>query len=123
MTGTSATSNNDVIDISPFVSNGDPESRSRLAQQLHQRLSVNGWALVSGHGLPPELTKETFPTAKTLFDLPYEQKMMAPHPDAPVPHRGYSGPDRESVGAKTANEMSSDTERAVYSTLKDVKVS
>lgn len=65
-----------------------------------------------GHHWPWRIAyalERSFTTSKKIFDLPYEDKMKAPHPDGLVPHRGYSGPGREQVhgseGAKTDNKV------------------
>ena len=91
------------IDISPFVS-GDLESRKNVARELAEKGHANGSIGITGHGISPELLAEAFAVTKKLFDLPYEEKMKAPHPDGPTPHRGYSGTGRERAAAKTEAE-------------------
>ncbi|KAJ3543706.1 hypothetical protein NM208_g3441 [Fusarium decemcellulare] len=83
------------VDLSAFTSNGDATSRRQTADELHEKLKINGFVGITGHGVSPDLLTEAFATSKKFFDLPYQDKMKAPHPDAPVPHRGYSGPGRE----------------------------
>ncbi|KAF2704180.1 putative leucoanthocyanidin dioxygenase [Pleomassaria siparia CBS 279.74] len=95
-----------MVDLSPFTSGtGDFESRKKAAQDLAEKGHVNGCVGITGHGISPELVAEAFAVAKKLFDLPLEEKMKAPHPDGPTPHRGYSGTGRERAAAKTGGEM------------------
>jgi isopenicillin N synthase-like dioxygenase len=93
-----------IVDVSPFTSKGTFESRKKVAQDLAAKAHINGCIGISGHGVSPELLEEAFAMTKKLFDLPYDEKMKAPHPDGPTPHRGYSGTGRERAAAKTAIE-------------------
>lgn len=93
-----------IVDVSPFTSSGTFVSRKKAAQDLAEKAHINGCIGISGHGVSLELLEEAFAVAKKLFDLPYEEKMKAPHPDGPTPHRGYSGTGRERAAAKTATE-------------------
>ncbi|KAM5346359.1 hypothetical protein ACJ41O_009364 [Fusarium nematophilum] len=112
-----------IVDLSPFTSNGDADARRQAADHLNEKLHVNGCVGITGHGVSPGLLRHAFELAKTFFDMPYEEKMKAPHPDAPVPHRGYSGPGREVVAAKTAREMTDEAKRELYSKTTDFKES
>lgn len=111
-----------VVDLSPFTSRGDHDSQVQAADDLRQALSVNGFIAISGHGISSDLLREAFQATKTLFDLSYEEKMRAPHPDGPVPHRGYSGPGRDNVAAKTAIETTDAEQKGMYSNTFDFKV-
>ncbi|KAF2785925.1 putative leucoanthocyanidin dioxygenase [Melanomma pulvis-pyrius CBS 109.77] len=94
-----------IVDISPFTSSdGDFELQKGTAQDLAEKGHINGCIGITGHGVSPELLAEAFAVAKKLFDLPYKEKMKAPHPDGPTPHRGYSGTGRERAAAKTEAE-------------------
>ena len=92
-----------IVDVSPLIS-GDLESRKNVARELAEKGHANGSTGITGHGLSPELLAEAFAVTKKLFNLPYEEKMKAPHPDGPTPHRGYSGTGRERAAAKTEAE-------------------
>ncbi|KUL90404.1 hypothetical protein ZTR_01981 [Talaromyces verruculosus] len=72
-----------IVDLSPFTSSdaNSLESRKKAAQELADKLQGNGYVGIIGHGVPPELLQKAFQTSKTFFDLPYEDKMKAPHPD------------------------------------------
>ncbi|KAH9905786.1 Clavaminate synthase-like protein [Xylariomycetidae sp. FL2044] len=89
------------IDISAFtagpeqsVSDGD---RTKAAQLLVEALHGFGFAKITGHGVSKHELDEAFTWVKRLFDLPYDDKMKAPHPAGPMPHRGYSGIGQEKV--------------------------
>ncbi|KAF2640373.1 putative leucoanthocyanidin dioxygenase [Massarina eburnea CBS 473.64] len=112
-----------IVDISSFISGSPLEARQRTARQLAESGSVNGYLGISGHGLSSQSLEEVFQVTKKLFDLPYEEKMKAPHPDSPVPHRGYSGTGREKVARKTALEASEAEQKDEYSKTTDFKES
>ncbi|KAJ4317072.1 hypothetical protein N0V84_007525 [Fusarium piperis] len=95
-----------IVDLSAFTSNGDAKLRRQAADDLHEKLKINGFVGITGHGVSQDLLAEAFATSRNFFDMPYEDKMKAPHPDTPIPHRGYSGPGREYAAAKTAEEES-----------------
>lgn len=75
------------VDISPFnTSNCNLSDRQKAAQELVSKCAVNGCLAVTGHGIEPEVLQEAFSLAKSLFELPVEDKMKAPHPAGMVPH-------------------------------------
>ncbi|PQE29143.1 thymine dioxygenase protein [Rutstroemia sp. NJR-2017a BBW] len=112
-----------IVDLSPFTSGGDLESRQRAAKDLAEKGHINGSVGISGHGVSSDSLKEAFALVKKLFDLPYEDKMKAPHPDAVIPHRGYSGMGREKGAAKTATETDDSAEKDEYLNASDYKES
>jgi isopenicillin N synthase-like dioxygenase len=112
-----------IVDISPFTSGGTLSSRQKAAKQLAEKIHLNGSAGISGHGVSPDILHKAFALAKRLFDLPYEDKMKAPHPEGMVPHRGYSGMGREQGAAKTALETDDDAAKDEYLNTSDYKVS
>lgn len=86
------------IDFTPFANpNSDKSSRVETATALREACSKLGFCYIRNHGVPPELLSEAFLWSKRLFDLPKEEKMKAPHPPGPIPHRGYSKPGLEKV--------------------------
>lgn len=112
-----------IIDLSAFTSNGDLESREIAVKSLAENVSINGSVRISGHGIIPlGVLEEAFAVTKRLFDLPYEDKIKAPHPDLIVLHRGYSGPRREKGAAKTALETDDEAKKGVYLNTSDYKV-
>lgn len=90
-----------VVDLSPFVDNpGLPLPGSDQLQEgraLVEALHSLGFVQITGHGLSQQEIEDALSWTKTLFDLPYAEKMKAPHPPGPIPHRGYSGIEREKV--------------------------
>lgn len=95
--------------------------RRQEAKDLADKGRTNGCVGFSGHGVPADVLKEAFGVAKKLFDLSYEDKMKAPHPDAVVPHRGYSGIRREKGAAKTALETDDEVQKDLYLQVSDYK--
>ena len=87
-----------VVDLSPFTSGSDdPKKRQDAAKAFTSVCQSHGFVQVVGHGIPEELVHEAFAWSKKLYDLPHEEKMKAPHPAGPMPHRGYSHPGLEKV--------------------------
>ncbi|KAI1113734.1 oxidoreductase-like protein [Nemania sp. NC0429] len=90
-----------VIDLSPFVNNlsrPDPDLRQlQAACALVEALHSHGFVQITGHGVSQQEIEEALAWTKTLFDLPHAEKMKAPHPPGPIPHRGYSSIGREKV--------------------------
>lgn len=88
------------VDVSPFFSQ-DPKTlnteRLASAKLLVETLHSFGFAKVTGHGLGDHEISEALGWVQKLFDLPYGEKMKAPHPPGPMPHRGYSGLGKEKV--------------------------
>ncbi|ROW00466.1 hypothetical protein VPNG_07907 [Cytospora leucostoma] len=88
------------IDLSPFFSQHPTISdtqRLTSAKSLVEALHSFGFAKVTGHGLGTHEISEALGWVQKLFDLPYNEKMKAPHPPGPMPHRGYSGIGEEKV--------------------------
>lgn len=88
------------VDISAFTSESDPTWRQQTAWDFAEKTVHNGCLIITGHGIPPDLLAAAFGASKTFFALPYEDKMKAPHPAAPFPHRGYSHVGREKGSTK-----------------------
>ena len=81
------------IDIAPFTVPSAYSNADRLlaGKAFVAALHRYGFAKVVGHGLPKDEVDEAFAWNKKLFDLSHAEKMKAPHPPGPFPHRGYSG--------------------------------
>lgn len=71
--------------------------RVTSAKVLVEALHSFGFAKVTGHGLSHTEVSEALGWVQKLFALPYDEKMKAPHPAGPMPHRGYSGIGKEKV--------------------------
>ncbi|MCJ1355459.1 MAG: hypothetical protein MMC33_005451 [Icmadophila ericetorum] len=91
-----------IVDISPFIlwdSDGE-ESRRKAAKELVDACHRLGFVYISGYGVSEKLLEEALEWTKQLYDLPLEDKMKAPHPPTPTPHRGYSPIGLEKVYSK-----------------------
>ncbi|KAI1146013.1 Clavaminate synthase-like protein [Nemania diffusa] len=89
------------VDLSPFFKTPiqllpDPE-QLEAGRELVNALFDLGFVQLIGHGVSQQEIDEALAWNKKLFDLPYAEKMKAPHPAAATPHRGYSGIGKEKV--------------------------
>ena len=78
------------VDLSAFTIESSTESRLESARALYKACHELGFVQIQGHGVEPELLREAFDWSKKLYSLPHAEKMKAPHPDGPMPHRGSS---------------------------------
>ncbi|KAI0459923.1 oxidoreductase-like protein [Xylaria acuta] len=89
------------VDLSPFVDKSGEvlldSDRLQAGRTLVEALHDYGFVQVTGHGINQQEIGEALAWTKALFDLPYAEKMKAPHPPGPIPHRGYSGIGKEKV--------------------------
>ncbi|KAI0538530.1 oxidoreductase-like protein [Xylaria digitata] len=89
------------IDLSSFTDDSkqshSDSDQVQAGRALVAALHTQGFAQVTGHGLSRVEIDKALNWTKMLFDLPYEDKMKAPHPPGPIPHRGYSGIGKEKV--------------------------
>ncbi|CZR60692.1 related to isopenicillin N synthase and related dioxygenases [Phialocephala subalpina] len=95
-----------IIDFSSWSSpNTTPEARLSIAKDLADACHNVGFVSIINHGVPIELLDEAFAWSKKLFDLKTEEKMLAPHPDGPTVHRGYSWPGLEKVSQVISEDV------------------
>ncbi|KAI1171828.1 oxidoreductase-like protein [Nemania sp. FL0916] len=89
------------VDLSPFLDSAVPPPQNhdqlQAGRSLVQALHYLGFVEVIGHGISQGEIDEALTWTKKLFALPYAEKMKAPHPPGPIPHRGYSGIGKEKV--------------------------
>lgn len=78
------------VDLSVFAVGSSTESRLESARALYNACHELGCVQIQGHGVEPKLLQEAFDWSKKLYSLPHGEKMKAPHPDGPMPHRGSS---------------------------------
>ncbi|KAK3681817.1 hypothetical protein B0T22DRAFT_531172 [Podospora appendiculata] len=89
------------VDLSPFTDTSLRDfERLEAGQALVEACHNLGFVKITGHGFTKEELDVAFAWTKRLFDLSYEEKMTAPHPPGPMPHRGYSGIGVEKIYSK-----------------------
>ena len=94
-----------VIDFAKWGSGSTPEERLSTAKELADACHNFGFVFIINHGVSPELLEEAFGWSRRLFDLKYEEKMLAPHPVGPTVHRGYSWPGLEKVSQVISDDL------------------
>ena len=94
-----------IIDFSPFLTSPDPQTRLRVAHDLISAFQRVGFVYLANHGLPQYLLDQAFSVSQHLFNLPLEQKQLAPHPPGPEVHRGYSYPGLEKVSQYSGGDV------------------
>lgn len=95
-----------LLDFFPFTSpTSDPSQRLRTAKQLVHACHTTGFVTITNHGVSPALLSTAFTWSKRLFDLIMEEKMLAPHPEGPSVHRGYSYPGLEKVSQVVSDDV------------------
>lgn len=78
-----------IVDLSAFAMKSSVEFRLESAQALYKACHDLGFVHIQGHGVVSELLREAFDWSAKLYSLPHGEKMKAPHPDGPMPHRGF----------------------------------
>lgn len=111
-----------VVDFSALTSSQDAKLRKHVSQDLRDKVSINGVIGIRGHGISQERIGQAFDMARRLFDLPDDEKMKAPHPDGPVPHRGYLNVGREHGAKKLAMSTDDEEKKKALLTILDHKV-
>ncbi|MCJ1477336.1 hypothetical protein MMC13_006007 [Lambiella insularis] len=120
--GSQATRTVPIVDLSAFTSGNDLAERQRVAKDLAQKCSVNGCLGIKGHQIPDADLVEAFDSTARLFALPMEDKMKAPHPNAPTAHRGYSAPGRERGYMPKDTESNDEKHQEALKKTPDLKV-
>ena len=77
-----------VIDLTPYRE-GSAEGKAKVAAEVGQACRDIGFLVVSGHGVPEDLIKQTYDVSKEFFALTHGEKVKADRP-APDQVRGYS---------------------------------
>ncbi|KAG1854772.1 thymine dioxygenase [Suillus tomentosus] len=81
-----------IVDFAPFL---DGSAKQQAADQLLGSFKSYGFVYLTNFGLSNEEVQEMFDLSKRFFALSHETKMLAPHPDSGMHHRGYSFPGQE----------------------------
>lgn len=104
------------IDFSRWNSSSSANQRLAVAKKLTDACHEVGFVCITNHGIDPSLLETAFNWSRKLFDLKHEQNMLAPHPDGPAVHRGYSWPGLE----KVSQVISPDGDEGVGEKLREV---
>lgn len=113
----------ETVDLSPLTA--DPRvysvtDRLRASEALVAALHGFGFAKVIGHGISKDEIREALGWTKGLFDLHYNDKMKAPHPPGPMPHRGYSPIGKEKVYSQADVKLHKDKDSDVGQSLRKI---
>ena len=92
------------VDLACF-GDGTPEARQEAARKLRDACTRLGCVNLTSIGMPEKRLQEAFGWSKKLFDLSMEDKMKAPHPPTPMPHRGYSDSRLEKLYSKAERDQ------------------
>lgn len=110
-----------IVDFAKWDSNASLEQKKEIANQLTEACKTVGFVYIVNHTVSPERLAEAFAWSKMLFDLKREEKMLAPHPNGPAVHRGYSWPGLEKVSNLMGDEDDIDAAKKARQ-VSDVKV-
>jgi isopenicillin N synthase-like dioxygenase len=91
-----------VVDLEAWLAGG--ASRDQFVRELGAALADTGFFAVKNHGVPDDLAKQCYATARTLFHLPTETK-SAYHFAAKHGQRGYTGFGREHAKDSRAPDL------------------
>lgn len=69
---------------------GSSQERERFCQELQTALQRWGFVSLFNYGISPHEIHEVFDYSRRFFSLTEAEKLTAPHPPVPNPHRGYS---------------------------------
>lgn len=94
-----------IIDFAKWTPKSTTEERLEIGKKLADACHNVGFVYIVNHGVSSELLEEAFGWSKRLFDLTHEEKMLAPHPDGPTVHRGYSYPGLEKVSQIISTDL------------------
>lgn len=73
------------VDISPYLADQSSAAAEDVVNRIRAACTTSGFFQVTGHGVSESLREGVLNAAKTVFDLPYEEKLKL----AGVPGRGY----------------------------------
>lgn len=96
-----------VIDITPYVGEGDAQARRAVARQLDEAARTVGFMQIVGHAVPHTVIDDFTGALDAFFALELEIKKQYRTP--PAVNRGYSPPKSESLslslGVESATRM------------------
>ena len=118
---TAKTSSVPIVDFAGWDTKATPEQRRNTAKQLTEACRNVGFVYIINHNVGSEKLAQAFDWSKKLYDLPMEQKMLAPHPSGFTVHRGYSPPGLEKVSNAMGDEDDAELTKKLRQ-ISDVKV-
>lgn len=86
-----------IVDLSRL--DGGPDERAALAAELRKILFDHGFFYLTGHGIAPEVLRETIEAAKEFFNLPEADKLAINIVNSPQ-FRGYTRAGGEITGGQ-----------------------
>ena len=96
-----------VVDITPYVQDGSPTDRARVAAEMDQACRTVGFVQILGHGVPTAVTDGLAAAMDDFFGQDLETKKTYRTP--PEINRGYAPPKSESLslslGVEAATRM------------------
>ena len=106
------------VNLAPFTTPSTHSDADRIlaGKAFVAALHRYGFVKVVGHGLAKDEVDSAFEWNRKLFDLPHAEKMKAPHPPGPFPHRGYSGkvPEGELKESYEAGSEEDDQQQNIW---------
>jgi isopenicillin N synthase-like dioxygenase len=106
------------VDLAPFTAPSSYSDADRLhaGKAFATALHRYGFTKVAGHGVAKDEVDSAFEWNRKLFNLPHAEKMKAPHPPGPFPHRGYSGkiPEGELKESYEAGSEEDDQQQNIW---------
>lgn len=120
-TGAAVESAIPIVDFAKWSPDASFEQKKEIADQLTEACKKVGFVYIVHHPVAPERLAEAFAWSQKLFNLRREEKMLAPHPNGPAVHRGYSWPGLEKVSNLMGDEDDADMAKKERQ-ITDVKV-
>lgn len=93
------------VDITPYVTDGTPESRAEVARQIDDACRTVGFIQITGHGISDAVIEGLTDAMDRFFGLSLEEKKTYRTP--PQINRGYSPPKSESLSLSLGVEQAS----------------
>ena len=112
-----------IVDFGAWNAEASEEAKASIAAKLIEACRNVGFVYITNHSVSPKKLAAAFDWSKKLFDLKFEQKMLAPHPSGFTVHRGYSWPGLEKVSNAMGDEADAEELKKELRQVSDVKES
>lgn len=107
-----------IVNFEPF-SKGSEADKQQVGAAIIESFQRCGFVYLINHPLSNEKIAEMFDWSKKFFELPFEKKMLAPHPESGTHHRGYSPPGMEKVVQHIYDKQEASKERVAVPDVKE----